>query len=97
MQGQAFDFSIRRRLEEILATSYNLGLEADINIKNDPYHTGKSATYIQWAGAIGGITETVPWNALTGEYFDAVAMEAGYTQLLLFLQSLIKEALEKTT
>jgi hypothetical protein len=97
MQGQGFDHSIRRRLEEILTASYNLGLEADITDYNDPYHTGKSPSYIQYAGAVGGLTETVPWNALTGEYFDSVSMEAGYTQLLLFLQCWIKEALQKTT
>jgi hypothetical protein len=95
MQGQGFDHSIRRRLEEILSTSYNLGLEADITDYNDPYHTGKSPSYFQWFGAVGGLTETVPWNALTGEYFDAVSMEAGYTEMLLFLQCWIKEALEK--
>jgi hypothetical protein len=95
MQGQGFDHSIRRRLEEILTTSYNLGLEADITDYNDPYHTGKSPSYIQYAGAVGGLTETVPWNALTGEYFDSVAMEAGYTEMLLFLQCWIKEAIEK--
>lgn len=97
MQGQGFDHSIRRRLEEILTTSYNLGLEADITDYNDPYHTGKSPSYIQYAGAVGGLTETVPWNAITGEYFDAVAMEAGYTEMLLFLQCWIKEALTKNT
>lgn len=95
MQGNGFDSSIRRPIDEIMTTSYNLGLEGDTTVVNDPYHAGKSPSYIQWAGAVGGLTETVPWNALTGEYFDSVSMEAGYTEMLLFLQCWIKEALQK--
>lgn len=95
MQGNGFNSSIRRPIDEIMTTSYNLGLEGDTTVVNDPYHAGKSPSYIQWAGAVGGLTETVPWNALTGEYFDSVSMEAGYTEMLLFLQCWIKEALQK--
>lgn len=95
MQGNGFDSTIRRPIDEIMTTSYNLGLEGDTTVVNDPYHAGKSPSYIQWAGAVGGLTETVPWNALTGEYFDSVSMEAGYTEMLLFLQCWIKEALQK--
>lgn len=97
MQGNGFDSSIRRPIDEIMTTSYNLGLEGDTTVVNDPYHAGKSPSYIQWAGAVGGLTETVPWNALTGEYFDSVSMEAGYTEMLLFLQCWIKEALQKAS
>ena len=97
MQGNGFKSSIRNFIDEVMTTSYNLGLEGDTTVVNDPYHAGKSPSYIQWAGAVGGLTETVPWNVLTEEYFDAVSMEAGYTEMLLFLQCWIKEAMEKIT
>jgi hypothetical protein len=94
-QGCGYDSKRITGIAETLYSAYNLAADADIEQTNSSDNCGKSPAYIQYVGAVGGLTETICWEAGTNNVYTAVAMEQAYTQLLLFLQTWCEEALEK--
>jgi hypothetical protein len=96
-QGQGFDKSRMYKVAETLYSSYCLSRGASVDYAQHYEKCGKSPAYIQYVGAIGGLTETICWEAGTENEYTSIAMEQAYTQLLLLLQTWCEEALEKIT
>lgn len=94
-QGQGFSTSRMYKVAETLYTAYGLSRGPDTDYAEHYENCGKSPAYIQYVGAVGGLTETICWEAGTENEYTPIAMEQAYTQLLLFLQTWCEEALEK--
>ncbi len=92
-QGCGYDPDRVEKIAEALYSSYNLGMDSDTAQSNSAQNCGKSPAYIQYAGAVGGLTETISWEAGTAINYNAMAMEQAYSQLLMFLQNWCEEAL----
>lgn len=92
-QGQGFDSTRVHKIAETLYSSYGMGPGTSIDYAQHYEMCGKSPAYIQYTGAVGGLTETICWEAGTSNEYTARAMEQAYTQLLLFLQTWCEEAL----
>ena len=96
-QGQGFDSARVHKIAETLYSSYCLGPGTSVDYAQHYEMCGKSPAYIQYTGAVGGLTETICWEAGTSNEYTARAMEQAYTQLLLFLQNWCEEALQRTS
>lgn len=96
-QGQGFDSARVHKILEALYSNYSMCGSASINSAQHYNNCGKSPAYIQYVGAVGGLTETVPQEVGTNNTHTPMAMEQAYTQLLLFLQTWCEEALEKNS
>ena len=94
-QGCGFDVSRMANIAETLYSVYGLGASGETDQAQHYNNCGKSPAYIQYVGAVGGLTETNCWEAGTNNEYTAIAMEQAYTQMLLFLQTWCEEALEK--
>lgn len=94
-QGCGFDSSRIQNIAETLYSAYSLGADSSIDQAQHYNNCGKSPAYIQYVGAVGGLTETICWEAGTPNTYTSIAMEQAYTQLLLFLQTWCEEAIEK--
>lgn len=94
-QGQGFDSSRMKKIIETLYSSYHLGGGASVDYGQHYNSCGKSPAYIQYCGAVGGLTETICWECGTENEYTSTTMEQAYTQLLLFLQTWCEEYLEK--
>lgn len=94
-QGNGYDVSRINRITEALYSNYGMGGSADVGATQDYMQCGKSPAYIQYVGAVGGLTETVTQENNTNNIYTSIAMEQAYTQMLLFLQTWCEEALEK--
>lgn len=94
-QGQGFSSARVHKIAETLYSSYALGPGTSVDYAQHYEMCGKSPAYIQYAGAVGGLTETICWEAGTNNEYTSIAMEQAYTQLLLFLQTWCEEALSK--
>jgi hypothetical protein len=94
-QGQGYDSTRVHKITEALYSNYGMGGSADIGSIQHYENCGKSPAYIQYVGAVGGLTETVTQENGTNNIYTSIAMEQAYTQMLLFLQTWCEEALEK--
>ena len=94
-QGQGYDTSRIHKITEVLYSNYGMGGSADVGSAQHYNNCGKSPAYIQYVGAVGGLTETVTQENGTNNIYTSIAMEQAYTQMLLFLQTWCEEALDK--
>lgn len=94
-QGQGYDAARVQKITETLYSNFGMGGSADVGDIQHYENCGKSPAYIQYVGAVGGLTETVTQENGTNNIYTAIAMEQAYTQMLLFLQCWIEEALQK--
>lgn len=94
-QGCGFDSSRMANIAETLYSAYSLAASGETDQGQHCNNCGKSPAYIQYVGAVGGLTETICWEAGTSNEYTSMAMEQAYTQLLLFLQTWCEEALER--
>ncbi len=96
-QGQGFDSARVHKVTEALYSNYGMGGAADVGYAQHYEMCGKSPAYIQYVGAVGGLTETVTQENGTNNTHTSIAMEQAYTQMLLFLQTWCEEALQKAS
>lgn len=103
-QGCGFDPERMYKVEEALFSMYNFGfgpngqhLPADVGEDESCLNAGKSPSYIEYAGAVGGLIEIDDHEVGTLDSFTPVAMEQAYAELVLTLQNWCEEALLKTT
>lgn len=94
-QGQGFEASRVDKIAETLFSAYGLGINWSTDYAQHYEMCGKSPAYIHYAGAVGGLTETICWEVGTSNTYTPLAMEQAYTQLLVFLQTWCEEAIEK--
>ena len=100
-QGCGFDPERMWNVEEALFTMYNFGFSPLWHTIPDDSHNsylnaGKSPSYIEYAGAVGGLIEMDDHEVGTLTPFTPLAMEQVYAELLLVLQNWVEEALLKT-
>lgn len=100
-QGCGFDVERMWKVEEALFSMYNFGFQpngqhttAD-QTADDAMTAGKSPSYIQYAGAVGGLIEIDDYEVGTLDSFTPLAMEQAYAEVLLVLQNWCEEALNK--
>ena len=94
-QGQGFDKDRMYKVAETLFSSYGLSRSVDTEYASHYEMCGKSPAYIQYVGAVGGLTETICWEVGTENEYTSMAMEQAYSQLLIILQNWCEEAIEK--
>lgn len=100
-QGCGFDAERMRKVEEALFSMYNFGFNPNgqhiiIDQTSDNYlNAGKSPSYIEYAGAVGGLIEIDDHEVGTLDRFTPLAMEQAYAEVLLVLQNWVEEALNK--
>lgn len=97
-QGCGFDAERMWKVEETLFTMYNFGFVPDWHTIIDDSHNnylnaGKSPSYIEYAGAVGGLIEIDDYEVGTHDCFTPLAMEQAYAEMLLVLQNWCEEAL----
>ena len=101
-QGCGFDQTRMWKVEEALFSGYNFGFSPDTHSTfddsaNSYNNCGKSPAYIEYAGAVGGLIESIDWEIGTADNYTPVAMEQAYAELLLVLQNWCEEALLKVS
>lgn len=100
-QGCGFDAERMWKVEEALFSMYNFGFNPNgqhiiVDQTSDNYlNAGKSPSYIEYAGAVGGLIEIDDHEVGTLDRFTPLAMEQAYAEVLLVLQNWVEEALEK--
>jgi len=99
-QGCGFDAERMWRVEEALFSMYNFGFDPlwhtiEDQTADNYLNAGKSPSYIEYAGAVGGLIEMDDNEAGTLDAFTPLAMEQAYAELLLTLQNWVQEALER--
>ncbi|MBQ8797179.1 MAG: hypothetical protein IJZ56_03175, partial [Oscillospiraceae bacterium] len=99
-QGCGFDAERMWKVEEALFSMYNFGFSPDWHTitddtSNNYLNAGKSPSYIEYAGAVGGLIEIDDYEVGTLDCFTPLAMEQAYAEVLLVLQNWIEEALLK--
>lgn len=99
-QGCGFDAERMWKVEEALFSMYNFGFSPDWHTitddtSNNYLNAGKSPSYIEYAGAVGGLIEIDDYEVGTLDRFTPLAMEQAYAEVLLVLQNWIEEALLK--
>lgn len=100
-QGCGFDPERMWDVEATLFSMYNLGFQpigqhTYPDSTGDSYeNAGKSPSYIQYAGAVGGLIEIDDYEVGTLDSFTPLAMEQAYAEMLLVLQNWCEEALLK--
>jgi hypothetical protein len=100
-QGCGFDPERFWKVEEALYSMYNFGFHngqhAITDQTADSYlNAGKSPSYIEYAGAVGGLIEIDDYEVGTLDSFTPLAMEQAYAEVLLVLQNWCEEALLKS-
>jgi hypothetical protein len=102
-QGCGFNPDRLWKVEEALFSMYNFGFQpngqhttAD-QTADDASSAGKSPSYIQYAGAVGGLIEIDDYEVGTLDSFTPLAMEQAYAEVLLVLQNWVEEALLKSS
>lgn len=101
-QGCGFDAERMWKVEEALFSMYNFGFTPSWHTIEDDSHNsdlnaGKSPSYIQYAGAVGGLIEIDDFEVGTLDCFTPLAMEQAYAEVMLVLQNWVEEALEKAS
>jgi hypothetical protein len=99
-QGCGFDAERMWKVEEALFSMYNFGFSPDWHTTEDETHNnylnaGKSPSYIEYVGAVGGLIEIDDFEVGTLDSFTSLAMEQAYAEMLLVLQNWCEEALLK--
>lgn len=99
-QGCGFDAERMWKVEENLFSMYNLGFTPSWHTIPDDTHNnylnaGKSPSYIEYSGAVGGLIEIDDYEVGTFDCFTPLAMEQAYAEVLLVLQNWVEEAIEK--
>lgn len=101
-QGCGFDPERMYKVEEALYSAYNFGfapngqhLPADVGEDESYLNAGKSPSYIEYSGAVGGLIEIDDHEVGTLDRFTPLAMEQAYAEVLLVLQNWCEEALLK--
>jgi hypothetical protein len=99
-QGCGFSAERMWKVEEDLFSMYNFGFTPSWHTIEDDSHNnylnaGKSPSYIEYAGAVGGLIEIDDFEVGTLNCFTPLAMEQAYAEVLLVLQNWVEEALEK--
>lgn len=100
-QGCGFDAERMWKVEEALFSMYNFGFNPAWHTIDDETHNsylnaGKSPSYIEYVGAVGGLIEIDDFEVGTLTRFTPLAMEQAYAEILLVLQNWCEEALEKS-
>jgi hypothetical protein len=92
------------KVEEALFTMYNFGfapngqhLPADVGEDESYLNAGKSPSYIEYSGAVGGLIEIDDHEVGTRNSFTPLAMEQAYAEVMLVLQNWCEEALLKAS
>lgn len=102
-QGCGFDSERMWKVEEALFSMYNFGFQPNgqhvvTDQTADSYlNAGKSPSYIEYAGAVGGLIEIDDFEVGTLDSFTPLAMEQAYAELMLTLQNWCEEALLKAS
>lgn len=101
-QGCGFDAERMWKVEEALFTMYNFGMTpswhtVEDDSANNYLNAGKSPSYIEYAGAVGGLIEIDDFEVGTLDSFTPLAMEQAYAEVLLVLQNWCEEALLKAS
>lgn len=102
-QGCGFDTERMWKVEEALFSMYNLSFQPNgqhtvVDQTSDGYlNAGKSPSYIEYAGAVGGLIEIDDHEVGTFDSFTPVAMEQAYAEVMLVLQNWCEEALLKAS
>lgn len=102
-QGCGFDAERMWKVEEALFSMYNFGFQPNgqhyiEDQTSDSYlNAGKSPSYIEYAGAVGGLIEIDDHEVGTLDSFTPLAMEQAYAELILTLQNWCEEALLKAS
>jgi hypothetical protein len=101
-QGCGFDAERMWKVEEALFTMYNFGMNPAWHTIEDDSHNnylnaGKSPSYIEYAGAVGGLIEIDDFEVGTLDRFTPLAMEQAYAEIILTLQNWCEEALLKAS
>lgn len=99
-QGCGFDQERMWKVQEHLFSMYSFGFQPDYHYtldesENSYLSAGKSPSYIEYAGAVGGLIEIDDYEVGTLNCFTPLAMEQAYAEVLLTLQNWVQEALEK--
>lgn len=100
-QGCGFDPERMWDVEATLFSMYNFGFQPNgqhtyTDQTSDSYlNAGKSPSYIEYSGAVGGLIEIDDYEVGTLESFTPLAMEQAYAELMLTLQNWCEEALLK--
>jgi hypothetical protein len=99
-QGCGFDAERMWKVEEALFSMYNFGFNPAWHTIEDDSHNnylsaGKSPSYIEYTGAVGGLIEIDDFEVGTLDRFTPLAMEQAYAEVLLVLQNWVEEALSK--
>lgn len=94
-QGCGFDKDRMIKVAEVLFSDYGQLIGGHTSGDQSYQYCGKSPAYIQYVGAVGGLNEIPDYETGTLDLYTPTAMEAAYTQMLLFLQTWCEEALEK--
>lgn len=101
-QGCGFDAERMWEVEEALFSMYNFGFTPDWHTilddsSNNYWNAGKSPSYIEYSGAVGGLIEIDDYEVGTFVRFTPLAMEQAYAEVLLVLQNWCEEALIKSS
>lgn len=101
-QGCGFDAERMWKVEEALFSMYNFGFTPAWHTiiddsSNNYLNAGKSPSYIEYAGAVGGLIEIDDHEVGTLDSFTPLAMEQAYAEVLLTLQNWVEEALIKAS
>lgn len=94
-QGCGFDKTRMTKVAEVLFSDYGQLIGGHTSGDQSYEYCGKSGAYIQYVGAVGGLNETPDFETGTLDLYTPTVMEASYTQMLLFLQTWCKEAIDK--
>lgn len=99
-QGCGFDQERMWKVQEHLFSMYSFGFTPNHHTTldesaNSYLSAGKSPSYIEYAGAVGGLIEIDDFEVGTLNTFTPLAMEQAYAEVLLTLQNWVEEALEK--
>lgn len=99
-QGCGFDQERMWKVQEHLFSMYSFGFLPAHHYTMDEsansyLSAGKSPSYIEYAGAVGGLIEIDDFEVGTLNTFTPLAMEQAYAEVLLTLQNWVEEALEK--
>ena len=99
-QGCGFSAERMWRVEEALFSMYNFGFTPSHHTitddsSNNYLNAGKSPSYIEYAGAVGGLIEIDDFEVGSLNLYTPLAMEQAYAEVLLVLQNWVEEALQK--
>lgn len=93
LKGCGFNPDRALRVTETMWNDYECNVSLAVDELQSAAKCGKSCAYIEYVGAVGGLTETRDVEPGTIVLNTAKVMEMGYTQLMQQLQLWIEEAI----